>query len=285
MKKIIAYSLLIAVVFAACRKSDNPKLPDLIRVPTPNLILDPTSDKFISPANPAGFKAKFSVDLKFKSDAPPKEMDLVVMKNNNKANVKTVKADITTFPTAVQVTGQQLIDLFGAPIADGDQFLFGVDITTQAGMLFQAFPATGNAYGTGVANESGGVATTLRFLKPCTFVSAAYAGEFLVVSDEWEDYHAGDVINLTTVSATQFSFEYGTSPSTPIVITVNPADNSITVPKQSYGKYGSTELFAQSVGTTNSVNPCDNSLQLTLNHTNISGGSYGNFTIKLKKKT
>src|SRR5688500_14257673 len=121
MKKIFGYSLLIALVFAACRKSDNPKLPDLIRVPTPNLILDPTSDKLISPASPASFQAKFNVDLKFKSDAPPKEMDVVVMKNGDKANVKTLKADVTTFPTPVEVTGQQLIDLFG-PIADGDVF-------------------------------------------------------------------------------------------------------------------------------------------------------------------
>jgi hypothetical protein len=285
MKKIIAYSLLLAVVFAACRKSDNPKLPDLMRVPTPNLVLDPTSDKFISPASPATFKAKFAVDLKFKTDAPPKEMDLVVMKNNSKANVKTVKADISAFPTAVEVTGQQLIDLFGAPIADGDEFVFGVDITTQSGMVFQAFPPGGNAWGTGVANEAGGVATTLRFIKPCTFQSPSYAGEFVVVSDEWEDYHAGDVIDLTTVSANQFSFEYATNPSTPIVVTVNTSDNSISVAKQSYGKYGSTELFAQSTGATNSVNPCDNSLQLTLTHSNSGGSSYGNYTIKLKKKT
>jgi hypothetical protein len=284
MKKIFAYSLLITLVFAACRKSDNPKLPDLIRVPTPNLVMDATSDKFISPASPATFKAKFNVDLKFASDIPPKEMDLVVMKNNNKGNVKTVRADITSYPTAIEVTGQQLIDLFGAPIADGDVFVFGVDITTQEGMVFQAFPATGSAWGTGIANQAGGVTTTLQFIKPCTFVPASYAGEFEVVSDEWEDYHAGDVLELTPINATQFSFTYLTSPATPIVVTVNPADNSISVPRQSYGKYGSTELFAQSAGTTNQVNPCDNSLVLALTHTNATGGSYGTYTIRLKKK-
>jgi hypothetical protein len=285
MKKLFAYSLLIALVFGACRKSDNSKLPDLIRVPTPNLVLDATSDKFISPASPATFKAKFSVDLKFTSDIPPKEMDLVVMKNGNKATIKTVKADITTFPTAIEVTGQQLIDLFGAPIADGDVFVFGVDITTQAGMVFQAFPGTGAGWGTGIANQAGGVTTSLTFIKPCTFVPASYAGEFLIVSDEWEDYHAGDVIEITPINATQFSFEYLTSPATPIVVTVNPADNSVSVPRQSYGKYGTTELFAQSTGTTNQVNPCDNSLTLALQHTNSTGGSYGTFTIRLKKKT
>jgi len=284
MKKLIII-LLSSLVFFGCRKSDDPKLPDLTRVPTPNLSLDPSSNTFIPPGASATFKAKIVVDLKFKEDVPPKKMDAVVIKNGDKTNSKVLKADITTFPTTVDITGQQLIDLFGAPIGDGDLFEVGVDITTQNGQVFQAFPAVGEPYGTGVANEAGGVTTSISFLKPCTFVASAYAGNFEVISDEWADYTAGTVIPVKQVSANQISFEYNVDPGSakPIILTINPADNSITVPKQVYGSYGGTVFSAESVpGASSAVNPCDLSLSVKLLHT-WPGSSY-TATIKLKKK-
>jgi hypothetical protein len=285
MKRIIVYSMMAAMVFFACRKSDNPKLPDIIRVPVPSLKLDAASDQFISPASPASFKGKIIVDLFFKSDVPPQKFDLVVMKNSNKATVKTLKAAITTFPATVDITGQQLIDAFGGPIADGDLFDVGVDITTQQGQTYQAFPAVGAAYGTGVANEAGGVTTSIQFIKPCTFVAASYAGDFTVVSDEWQDYKAGAVIPVKMVSATQLSFEYAVDPGSaiPIILTIDPATNAISVAKQVYGKYGADVYSVQSVaGATSAVNPCDLSLSVKLTHT--APGFSGTYTIKLKKK-
>jgi hypothetical protein len=284
MKKFIIVSFLASLLFFACRKSDNPKLPELTRVPTPNLSLDPSSNKFIPPGAPASFKAKINIDLKFKDDVPPKKMDAVIIKNGNKAAFKVLKADITTFPSSVDITGQQLIDLFG-PIADGDLFQVGVDITTQGGQVFQAFPLGGVGYGTGVANEAGGVTTSIQFIKPCTFVASAYAGNFEVVSDEWADYKAGAVIPVKLVSPTQISFEYAVDPGTakPIILTINPADNSISVAKQVYGSYGGDVFSAESVpGASSAVNPCDLSLSVKLLHTGP--GVNNSYTIKLKKK-
>ncbi|MEO6914349.1 MAG: hypothetical protein ABI151_00770 [Chitinophagaceae bacterium] len=285
MKKTILYSIFGMLVLLGCRKSDNEKIPALYRVPTPSLKLDKASDAFISPGAPATFKGKVIVDLFFKTDVPPQKFDFVIMKNNNPATVKTFKAGITTFPTTVDFSGQQLIDLFGSPIADGDLFTVGIDVTTQAGQLFHAFPAVGVGYGTGVANEAGGVSTSLQFLKPCTFVSSLYAGDFTVVSDEWQDYKAGAVIPVKLVSANQISFEYAVDAGTakPIILTINPANNVITVAKQVYGSYGADEYSAEAAANSgSSVNPCDLSLSVKLTHS--SNGPVGAFTIKLKKK-
>jgi hypothetical protein len=38
----------------------------------------------------------------------PQKVDIVVMRNDNKTNIKTIKVNVTTFPTSIQVTGQSL---------------------------------------------------------------------------------------------------------------------------------------------------------------------------------
>src|SRR6478672_10601851 len=112
MKKIVLYSLL-PLLIVACRKDDNPKIPDLVRVPVMKLAPVANSDGSIDVAgNPAIFKANFDVSMLFPEDVKPSKVDVVVRKNGAGA-VKVIKADVSTFPTNVQVTGQQLIDLFG----------------------------------------------------------------------------------------------------------------------------------------------------------------------------
>jgi hypothetical protein len=65
------------------------------------------------------------VDVLFKSDVLPQKMDLVIIKNTSRANVKTLQADITAFPTTVTLTGAQLVSLFGSPVAQNDRFDIG----------------------------------------------------------------------------------------------------------------------------------------------------------------
>lgn len=290
MKKLsILYTLFAVLLFIGCRKDDNPKIPELTRVPLPLITIDNASDKLINPAAPASFKGKVNVDLYFKTDIPPQKMDIVVMKNRSKTNVKTLKADVTSFPTPIDVTGQQLIDLFG-PIANGDRFDVGADITTKDGQLFQAFPASGAGYGAGV-NTQGGASTSVAFIKPCPFVADAYAGDFTVLQDEWNDYTVGTVIPVKKISATQISFEYNKAfmdagTSRPILLTIDPATNNITVTKQVYGTYtGDAEYSAQSVaGAASVINPCDVSLSVRLRHTTAAGFTTDR-TIRLKKKS
>src|SRR6476469_1609203 len=103
MKYSIVYSLLLFVLVISCRKSDNPKLPDLIRVPTPLITKDSGSDATISKDDPTAFQGKFTVDLYFKKDVPPQKMDVVIRKNGEA--VKLFKEGLTTFPTTMAITG------------------------------------------------------------------------------------------------------------------------------------------------------------------------------------
>ena len=77
----------------------------------------------------------------------PQKVDIVVIRNDNKTNVKTIKANVTSFPACIQVTGTQLTTLFDSTIKLGDKFEIGADVTTINGQKFEAFPVTGNPYG------------------------------------------------------------------------------------------------------------------------------------------
>lgn len=290
MKKIIFYSLYlfsVAALFSACRKEDNPRLPELTRFPLPLVVKVAGTDQVISAQDPNAFSGKFTVGLYFPNDVPPKKFDVVVMKNNDKGNVKLLQADVTSFPTEISVTGQQLATLFGAPVVLGDKFDIGVDVTTYSGAKFEAFPAIGNPYASGIAAQPG-ASTFVRYEAVCQFDPNVYQGPFEVVSDEWGDYQAGNIVQLTMIDATHFSFKYLADDASPIVVTVNPNTNAVTVPKQVYGTgyspgwpYGN--ISAESVPSVeNFVAPCAGTFSVVLKHT-VAAGSFGEYKIVLKK--
>ena len=245
------------------------------------------SQQVISAQDPNSFSGKYSVGLYFPNDAPPKKFDVVVIKNNDNTNVKVLKTDVTTFPTELTITGPQLATLFNAPIVLGDKFDIGVDVTTYTGAKFEAFPAVGNSYAAGIAAQPG-ASTFVRYEAVCQYNPAAYQGPYEVVTDEWADYTPGDIVQLTMVDATHFSFKYLAADPKPIVVTVNPVTNAVTVPKQVYGSgyppgwpYGN--ISAESVPSVdNFVAPCAGTFSVILKHT-VAAGSIGEYKLVLKK--
>lgn len=292
MKKVIIFSFLAALMVLSCRKDDNPRIPDLTRVPTPLIKKDATGDQTISAQDPGSFKGKFTVDLYFKSDVKPQKFDVVIIKNGNKANVKTFKSDVTTFPTTFEITGAQLATLFGTPAVLNDKFDIGVDITTESGQKFEAFPAIANAFGAGVGNQLN-ASTTVRFEAVCKYNSAVYQGNFVVVEDVWEDYHAGDVVAITKIDDTHFSFNHVAAVgAVPIIITVNPNDNTAKITKQSVGTqwaYGAVyvEPFVVTAGSASSsfVAPCEQTVTLNIDY-GYKAGTFGGgpYRLVLKKQ-
>lgn len=283
MKSSIIFSVLLSALFiAGCRKDDNPKVPDLEKVPLPQITQTAGTDK-IPGDDPASFTATVKVDVYYKFGLQPKYIDLVVIKNNDKSNPRTIQANITSFPTDVAITGQQLIDLFGANIGLGDAFQVGADVVTQDDKRYPAFPDGGVTYAPGIANLPG-INTQLRFAAPCLFDPALYTdGDYEVVSDDWGDYAAGTVVAVTKIDDTHYSFKYAASNAQPIVMEVNPVDNTITVPAVVYGDYGGIVVTAE--GRPGSeVDPCDVSFIVKLNHTAPPPyGDLGDYTIRLRK--
>lgn len=292
MKKIILYSLL-PMLFIACRKSDNPKLPDLTRVPVMKLTAVAGSDGSIDVAgNPANFKANFDVDMLFPEDQKPQKVDIVVRKNGA-GTVKVVKADVSTFPTNIQVTGQQLIDWFG-PIILNDFFVFGTDIYLGSGQKIEAFPATGVQYSGGTVNIPTS-SPTLKYGAICKYDPNTYKGNFVVVQDDWLDTNPGDIIVFTQIDATHFSYIYPTALNpVPIVVAVNIGTNSATITKQvigslwNYGDPTLTQPTAKTTGPNNFVSPCEETITLSIDYGigGVNGGTFGGgpYLFKLRKQ-
>jgi hypothetical protein len=63
--------------------------PDL-RFPLPLFTKDTTGHEF-SGRDPANFLAKFVVDMFYGTAVKPQKVDIVVIRNNNKTNVKQLK--------------------------------------------------------------------------------------------------------------------------------------------------------------------------------------------------
>jgi hypothetical protein len=291
MKKIILLPLYLfsaAILFNACRKADNPKLPTLARFPLPVVLKVAGTDQVISAQNPAAFSGKFTVDKFFPNDVSPQKFDVVVIKNGNNSNVKMIQANVTAYPTQLTVTGTQLTTLFGAPIVLGDKFDIGVDVTTAEGIKYEAFPVTGAPYAAGVASQPG-ASTFIRYEAVCQYDPNLYKDNFIVVTDEWGDYGAGEFVPLTMIDATHFSFKYLAANAQPIVVTVNPNTNAVTVAKQVYGSgyppgwpYGN--ISAESVPSVEDfVAPCAGTFSVILQHT-VAAGSFGNYKIVLRKQ-
>jgi hypothetical protein len=296
MKKNLLYILLAVTVLAGCDKNDGPVPNDvnLARVPGILVTIDAASDKFISPITPAAFKGKFVVDLLFPNEKP-QSVDVVVMRNNSPSDVKVVKAGVSSFPTTVDVTGQQLIDLFGQPITGGASFTFGVNINLASGQPILAFPTAGAVpYGSGalnvVANVKPGATTQVQFLMPCPYDPDMYKGDFVVVKDNWADTKAGDVITFSKIDATHFSFIYPTAVNPiPIIVTVDPATNTPSIALQTIGTAWTYDpappppTAKTTPSANNTVNPCDKTISLNMTWTEGTG-SYPNLVFSLKKK-
>ncbi len=295
MKKLILYSFMSLFLISSCRESDNVNVPEFIEVPMPT-IKKVSGDPTISSQNPDGFTAKYSVGLYFPDGDKPAKMDIVVRKNNDNNTVKLLQADVTTYPTELTVTGLQLKTLFGSSVALGDRFDIGADITLTNGKKYLAFPTVGVAYGAGVASPAGSSVST-RYEAVCTFKMSDYGAvgtvvPYTVIGDKWADYGAGETVDVTIIDETHLSFKYPASNALPIVVTVNPANNTTTVASVNYGNYGSQYFRADydPASALNFVSPCELIFSVALRHYELPadkkppGTLYGTFPISFKKK-
>lgn len=290
MKKHIFYFFLAATLFAGCTKNDGaiPKDVALERIPQPQVVKDGGSAA-IDMTHLSDFKGIFTVGLYFPTDVPPAKFDVVIRKNGDAGNVKLFKADVSTFPTTLDITADQLATLFGDSIVLADNYDIGVDIYTQSGKKYEAFPAVGVGYGSGIASQPGS-STFTRYSAICQYDDAVYQGEFEVIEDEFADLLPGDIVVLTRIDATHFSYIYpsGINPK-PIVVTVNPLNNEVTIAKQRFGtaftwEPAYTNPNAETENNAlNFVAPCDQEWGAVIKYT-VDQGNFGGYYLKMKKK-
>jgi hypothetical protein len=285
---LITAFLVIASFLMGCDKNDGPVPVDLYRVPQVQVLKVDGTDAVIDVLNLANFKGVFTVGTYFQTDALPTKMDVVIVKNGKNAEARVFKADVTTFPSQFEISAADLAALFGEEIALNDRFDVGGDVYTSAGK-FQAFPTTGVANGGGVASQPG-ASPFIRYSAVCAYDPEIYQGDFVVVEDEFEDLAPGDIVTLTKVSETSFSYIYPSAVNPiPIVVTVNPATNATSITKQKIGSaftwnpaYTNPNV-ASTPNVDNVVLPCDQSFSVYISYT-VDQGGFGNYWLKMKKK-
>jgi len=262
------------VVFSGCEKDDGPisDIYPITAVPTISTPIDPTGSQAIDMLNLAAFAGKFKVEQYFPGTTPPTKIDVVVRKNASNTNVKVFKAGVTSLPAAYTVTAAELATLFGAPIVLGDRYDFAPDIYV-GDRKFEAFPVTGTGIGTG-HNGHPLFSEFARFSAICAYDPSIYEGDFVVVSDAFLDFQPGEIVPITKISNTSFSFidPYVTSPL-PIIVTVNPLNNQLTITKQKIGNAFTWNLnytnpnMAVAASTASFVAPCSKTIDLNITYT------------------
>ncbi|MES2329021.1 MAG: hypothetical protein V4539_05415 [Bacteroidota bacterium] len=287
-----AFAFGAIMAFVGCKKDDGaiPKRVTVDAIPALASTVDPSGSQAIDMLNLASFSGKFKVDLYFPGTTPPQKVDIVVRKNGTAgtaSNVKLFKAGVTSFPAIFTITAADIATLFGAPLALGDNYDFAPDIYVGE-KKYEAFPATGYGSGAGV------IAMPLnsefaRFSAICAYDPAIYQGNFTVVSDGFGDFSPGEVVAITKVDNTHFSFidPYVTSPL-PVIVTVNTLNNQLTITKQKIGNAFTWNLgytnpnMAVAASSSSFVAPCSKTIDLSITYT-VDQGGFGAYTLKLKK--
>ena len=291
MKKIL-YNILAAVILiAGCRKEDNPLLPDgLQTAPIPQFTIDLSSDQLIPGQDPTSFNGKFTLDQYFPTDHSYKSFDVVIRKSGDNAAVKVFQENVTQLPADFTITGEQLQTLFDAPIEPSDFFDIGADVNLANGNKLQAFPSDGMPdYAPNIATFPNLGPITIQYGVFCSYDPSVYNGDFVVVQDDWQDYHPGDVVPVTQIDATHFSFEYAALDAQPIIVEVDPVTNVTSIADQYFGNYGAGfgKFYIKSVASgNNTVLPCQGVFSVVANiySDEPAVGDLGNFRIVMQKQ-
>lgn len=132
------------------------------------------------------------------------------------------------------------------------------------------------------------VEVTIKNVGGCPeFIQNDFVGDYTVVSDDWQDWKAGDVISVTNEGANVLAFKYNCgADALPILMKIDPATFGISGTKQEYCSYSLpplTKFYGDIVEASSAVNTCEKSLSVTIAHSDANSTAYGSGKIVLKK--
>ena len=285
-------------MITACSKDDVQTPPDL-RFPLPLLTKDTTGDEFISGRDPASFLGKFVVDMYYGTAVKLQKVDIVVIRNDNRTNVKTIKPNVTSFPASIEVTGTQLTTLFDSTIRLGDKFEIGADVTTVNGQKFEAFPVTGKPYGADTTALPGS-RFSIVYVADCVFDIASFNGTYTVMSNsvgggDWGDLKVGDGVMVSAGGNEIAVFAYPYNAPLyilyPMICQVDPVTFDVTITRQIIGLntiFSWPMIWAETGTGPGTVSPCGDAITLNMTlsavYSSVPGGGYsGTGVLELRK--
>ncbi len=205
--------------------------------------------------------------------------------NSNQSAWRFIKkytiADGDTSYFDIYVSAQEIATALGLQLnvnagnfAPGSIFTCYVEAVTKAGKKYTVnnsnFTGSGANFYYSVFSFRGSVV--------CPFNPAVMPGNYVVVTDQWEDWSPGDVISspITATTATSMTTQGiypnlaypGANSPQPVTINVNASTGVATVTNQYYGRYGNTQYAMSTAGTGNFIFSCTNPVVMTmlLNH-------------------
>jgi hypothetical protein len=280
IKLVSSLLLALSMFVASCSSDGNGNLPDLERVPIPLLKLDDKADVLIQ--EPAEFKGKFTVDMYFKNDVAPKQVDIVIAKNGDYKTIKVLQAAVTTFPITVDVDAAKLATLFGinvSQIVPGDFFEIGTNIVTQSGMNIPAFSDVSNQFSADVANFPGS-SLSIKYPVVCALDLDEFVGVATAEDGFWEDTY--DVIITKEGENTLVISGLIQDPKAIIKVVVDPktvkTSVASTLVAPSLPPYTNLKVVASG-----ELNQCTKTISLNTSFS-VDQGNFSATTLVIKKK-
>ncbi|MEO6315778.1 MAG: hypothetical protein ABIU63_01935 [Chitinophagaceae bacterium] len=195
----------------------------------------------------------------------------------------------------LSATTSELATAFGVPASSftpGSIFTFFPKAVTTSGKTFDINNAGDNGGGglvTGPAYFSG-FSFTVYVVCPFT---GNMAGSYKVIRDDWADWAAGAIVQITDgPGANQINlskiYPGGGTVVTPLLVNVDPASGTATIPKVVYGFYSTATQYsgegAGAGGNAGYVFSCTGFITLSIAHTDNGGGDYGANKLILQKQ-
>jgi hypothetical protein len=258
--KIISLVALGAFIFTTCQKDPELPMPDLQMTVIPKVTKDLSKDQNISFVNLTAFSAAVVVDLYFKDQ--PQSMNLMVIMNDKQDQVAVVKSDITSFPTSVGFTINNLVDLIPgldniSQLKLGDYFRFYVDISLKDGTVIKGYDPAYKSFTSNVANLPGS-SLNVVFNVACPLDKALTVGSYLAYSPP-SDWNSTGNITLTADAADPYKIyvkglaiiDGENEDKGPLVMHINPLTYAVTADKTVIDSdfYGFTNYYFSGTGT------------------------------------
>lgn len=208
----------------------------------------------------------------------------------DKTHWKAVKSIPFTEGVNLDVKATEIATALGIPpsaLEPGNQYTLYNEVVTKDGRTFSSINTDADFEGQAGYNMALHWTATVV----CPYNAAAFSsGTFEIVTDEWGDFNAGDVVSVVPgPGANQLTLTVYPKPGAgtnrkPFPVNINPTNGVATVPTTVYGDYpGFPNLSVKTVGSSNYVFACIGSIKLLLNHTSPAG-DFGNYLLEIKKQ-
>ncbi len=292
MKNYLKYLLILLTgfvfVLTSCKKEVGPNalpnLPELTRSPIPLFTPDTALDAVIQ--QPQDFHAAFTLGLYFPNDVQPASADIDVAMNGDYTNIKKLKTGITTFPSKIDVTGDDLANIFGINVGDiqpGDKFELRATFIMKDGTVLNGFANGTDAVeaSTDVKNFPGSQ-TSITYNAVCPLDITAFLGSATVV----DNYFWGDTYPVTVTQPSPGVLKVtgiNQTPDESVLINIDSKAFIATVPSQIIDPapwfFSYTNLTMTGSGT---VDACNNVINMSITWT-VDQGSFGGGSFILQK--